>query len=45
MSPCAVAALCAAVGGKLPDGNFYYTKATVAKRVQKAFERLVASVK
>ena len=35
----------AAVGGKLPDGNFYYTKATVAKRVQKAFERLVASVK
>ena len=34
----------AAVGGKLPDGNFYYTKATVAKRVQKAFERLVASV-
>ena len=35
----------AAVGGKLPDGNFYYTKATIAKRVQKAFERLVASVK
>ena len=35
----------AAVGGKLPDGNFYYTKATVAKRVQKAFERLAASVK
>ena len=35
----------AAVGCKLPDGNFYYTKATVAKRVQKAFERLVASVK
>ena len=35
----------AAVGGKLPDGNFYYTEATVAKRVQKAFQRLVNSLK
>ena len=35
----------AAVGGKLPDANFYYTEATVAKRVQKAFQRLVNSLK
>ena len=35
----------AAVGGKLPDANFYYTEATVAKRVQKAFQRLVKSLK
>ena len=35
----------AAVGGKLPDANFYYTEATVAKRVQKAFQRLVHSLK
>ena len=35
----------AAVGGKLPDATFYYTEATVAKRVQKAFQRLVKSLK
>ena len=35
----------AAVGGKLPDANFYYTEATVAKRAQKAFQRLVNSLK
>ena len=35
----------AAVGGKLPDATFYYTEATVAKRVQKAFQRLVHSLK
>ena len=35
----------AAVGGKLPNANFYYTEATVAKRVQKAFQRLVNSLK
>ena len=35
----------AAVGGKLPDATFYYTEATVAKRVQKAFQRLVNSLK
>ena len=35
----------ASVGGKLPDNNFYYTKATVAKRVQKAFQQLVNSLK
>ena len=35
----------AAVGGNLPDANFYYTEATVAKRVQKAFQRLVNSLK
>lgn len=35
----------AAVGGKLPDANFYYTEATVAKRVRKAFQRLVNSLK
>ena len=35
----------AAVGGKLPDATFYYTEATVAKRAQKAFQRLVNSLK
>ena len=36
MSPCTVAALCAAVGGKLPDDNFYYTEPSVLRKVMAA---------